>query len=576
MLRDWNADNQSQDERHDFTSREQNDPPAANANIGVLREWSGAPATEVNVQEEQVEHYLGRDPLSGSVVSGLSMPVFADVGIEQNPFDDDASRNMTTYGMVIDTENEQDLQMIPSQPDGISNAFASVDVEACQGLPTSDYGGLQVSNRSNINMRSDRFSFIWQKLNEIRTNPAAKFKFMVSISVFIVIVCIIAIAGASSSNKQTDGPAPTKGSGIVTTLPGVTSSPHGKQSNTDSPTPSPIFGTLQMASSLFTNLPTFSPTAIPTYEIQLPPTDLPTSTESTSPSNTPTLSPITSNPTSSPITLAPTMDCSDSKGSYLTFNNKLRDCAWLDNGYNGAKSERKDMNCLSSDLGDKCRYTCRLYNGCMNDLLSRIDAFSNDNDFSIGDSCTDKVGTFMGNNHIPRNCSWIEEDPYTAPMKKNLNCGTPDEPRTELGAMCPASCAGYNPKCGKDESRVVNGDDDDTNSVTAVLSDDGGDMDNDNDDDDGGDDDGDDDGNSMDDGLFPTLAPTFANETTSDTGANLRNATCIDADGDFETHVGPAHFRQVSCSMLYLIHHKMHLFVTEIYSLTILCSVSLV
>jgi hypothetical protein len=537
MLRDWNASDQSQGKGREFRS----DPPTSDS-ANVLREWSVSEAPEVN---EDVEHELAVDPLSGSVVSGLSMPVFGDADAVPNPFDDEASVNMN--GMQPIAENEE-LQMTAPSAEVMRDEFDKydgVDVEACQIVTPISREHLILDEREDDKV-SSRSVYIKQKMNEIWQNPAAKFKLMVGVSVFIVIVCVIAIAGSSSgdqsANDNHDG-APNKGTGFVPTVGVETVPPETKPTADPTPVPSSYdFGTLEMASSTLSDLPTFSPTEIPTYKLEVPPTDLPTTSQTASPSNAPTVSPATASPTSAPITLSPTMDCSDSKGSFLTYNDKLRDCTWLDNGNNGAKSERKDMNCRSSDLGDKCRYTCRLYNDCMDDLLSRIDAFSDGNDISIGNACIDKEGTFMANNHIPRNCSWIEEDPYTAPMKKNLNCGTPDEPRTELGAMCPGSCAGYN-ECGKGGSgfstSTTTGDDD--HILDNVKVDNGDD----NKVDDGNDDDDDDDINGRN---FPTLSPTFdasSNETAAGMTRNVENATCTDADGEFQTHVGPSNLRQV-------------------------------
>lgn len=539
MLRDWNASSDEQNEENYSSPREQNDPPETETtSVGVIGGWS-IPAAAPQVVDEEVEHELGNDQLASPPddVSGLSMPVFAEIAALRNPFDDEASENVNGHRLEMNEEEEQHVQMTRPCSEVIDPSFANVDVES----PGLQYGYHNAHTaHGGRSMKSGSYSSIRRKMNEIRSNPAAKFKVIVGISVFIVVICVVTIAGTSSVDESLHGSAvaPTKGSSISTTLEAATPLP---VINTNSPTPMPTqpnYGILELASSKLTDLPTFSPTAIPTYMLEMPPTDFPSPSPVDSPSNAPTLSPITASPTATPITLTPTMDCSDANGTYLTYNEKLRDCAWLDNGHNGAKSDRKDMNCVSSELGDKCRYTCRLYNDCMDDLLSRIDAFSEGNDFSIGDECTDKEGTFMGNNHIPRNCTWIEEDPYTAPMKKNLNCGTPVEPRTELGAMCPRSCAGYN-RCNKDGTLR------DDNKVLE--------LDN-NDDDDQGDakndarvDKDDDDDADM---LIPTLAPSF--DSTDDKPelsmtllSDSENTTCVDEDGEFQSHVGPAHLRQV-------------------------------
>ena len=550
MLRDWNLSGNSEDENNAIPSRKQQDPPAAEAgSVDVIREWSVSAAPEVT---QVAEHELSHDPLaspSESVVSGLSMPVFADAGAVRNPFDDDDTSQMNAFDVADNVEEYHVRGAVPSS-EVFDTEFSNVnmDVEACQGMPlnNSSRNGKDMDDR---NETVDKSAFKWlnEKLNDVRMNPATKFKAMIAASAFIVVICIFAIAGSSPSDQPvTSAAAPTKGSGIAKTFEVETASSEAKQ--TDGPTLMPSisnYGTLQLASSKLTSLPTFSPTEIPTFG--LPPTDIPTVMETYPPTNPPTESPITPSPTTAPITMAPSMDCSDKKGSYLTYNDKRRDCAWLDNGYNGAKSDRKDMNCLTSELGDKCRYTCRLYNDCIDDLLSRIDAFSNGNDFSIGDSCTDKEGTFMGNNHIPRNCSWIEEDPYTAPMKKNLNCGTPIEPRTELGAMCPGSCAGYN-ECGKDGAIKVSYEIDDADEDDDGVAFD----DKDKADQDGSTDDviaDTDDDNVGNDLLIPTLTPTSAasNDTAGDITflLNEENKTCIDKEGEFQTHVGPAHLRKV-------------------------------
>ena len=50
--------------------------------------------------------------------------------------------------------------------------------------------------------------------------------------------------------------------------------------------------------------------------------------------------------------------------------------------------------------------------------------------------------------------------------------------------------------------------------------------------------------------LIPTLAPSF--DSTNDAPglsmtllSDSENTTCVDKDGEFQTHIGPAHLRQV-------------------------------
>ncbi|KAL3796297.1 hypothetical protein HJC23_008617 [Cyclotella cryptica] len=552
MLRGWGADHQ-RNEGEEIPSAEHHEPRTTSSyDIGVLREWSAPLAPYIpdgHEEKEEIEHEIGDDPLASptlsSVGSGWSVPhgALEDMDAVSVPFGEEEPTPLNrSSGAMIDIGQEKHLETVPPKLQVMASALDHVDAEACtKGVPPSN---------NDCNVTSSISSHIRTKLNEIRNNPSAKFKVMVGISVFIVTVCVIAIAGAASSDNKSPmssaAATPTKGSGIETTL-GIQTSQHGskkskrpRKNDTEYPTAAPSI----VASVKLTIFPTLNPTAIPTYALILSPTDFPTALQTLAPSHVPTLS-----PTLAPNTLSPTVDCSDASGLFLTYNGKPRDCTWLDNHYNGAKSARKDMNCLSSDLGDKCRYTCRLYNGCMDDLLSRLDTLTNENDFSIGNSCTDKPGTFMGNNHIPRNCSWLEEDPTTAPMKKSLNCGTPEDPRTELGAMCPGSCAGYN-HCSKDisgDTGIVSADayshDDFPMKNEKVVN---KDDNNDNNSDEG----------IVDNQPMPTVAPTL--DTTNDSRSNMPSylstdpsktstptvETCIDADGEFQTHVGPSHYRK--------------------------------
>ena len=210
-------------------------------------------------------------------------------------------------------------------------------------------------------------------------------------------------------------------------------------------------------------------------------------------------------PTFSPMTSTPTRDCTDSQGEYMTYNDKLRDCEWLDNGYNGAESTRKDLNCLHSQLGNECKYTCRLYNGCMGYLLSALPEYTNENDISVGHVCEDEEGQFMSNGGVPRECSWLEEDEETAPAKKYLNCGNPDVEPTELGQMCRASCAGYN-SCTHSDGGVSG-----PHPLSGLIDD-----------------------QAVDDGDFPTPFPTLWSSETP----TSRWERCRDQEGEHLTHMG--------------------------------------
>ena len=208
-----------------------------------------------------------------------------------------------------------------------------------------------------------------------------------------------------------------------------------------------------------------------------------------------------------PSTSSFTRDCSDIPGEFYTHNDELRDCEWLDNGHNGALSTLKDLNCLHSDLGDACKYTCRLYNGCMEYLLAALPEYTEENDVSIGDECEDQEGSFMSNDGL-RECSWLDD-----PMKKNLNCGTP---RTELGIMCPGKCSGYN-NCTSDQTDVPTDGPSYFPTFSPTLSPFSVALS--------------EEGNTAIPTYSPSLSPTWGPTTT-----------CHDKDGEFRTHMGT--FRQ--------------------------------
>ena len=150
--------------------------------------------------------------------------------------------------------------------------------------------------------------------------------------------------------------------------------------------------------------------------------------------------------------------------------------------------------------------------GCMDYLLSALPEYTAENDVSIGNMCSDNSGEFISNGDTPRTCGWIEEDPQTAPIKKNLNCGTPDVPRTELGIMCGASCAGYNDCIRLSDGSVVKKDIEMSPPVPGnkITSDH--------------------------DGESPTFYPTLWG--TYIPTQMPANSYCVDGDGEYETHSG--------------------------------------
>ena len=417
----------------------------------ILRGW-----TVANDEEEDEEgefNEIGPDPLtstgdSSSVGAWSVAPGVVDRNSFSVPYDyDNEGSRSSLYAERTSTSpragrsTKTSLNMSKDEIDQPSSpgaaVFDDIDLEAlADTLP---------SPSNNID-NDRRCKGAWTKrfLYEMRTNPTFKFKLIGGSSVLMVATCLIAIAVTLSGGKKPNSLPNDQISSVGAPIVSVFTETQ------DQPTDFPTALHTMIPTKSPNKTPTGSPSYDPTYEPTLVPSKvaptgnpLPVLTTA-SPSPHPTTSTPTYDPSMSPVTNSPTMDCADTDGEWMTYNDKSRDCIWLDNGHNGAESARKDMNCLDSELGEKCRYTCRMYNGCMDYLLVSISDFTENNDISIGNACADKEGLFLSQSGVLRNCTWINEDPFTAPMKKSLNCGTPDKEKTELGAMCPASCVGYN------------------------------------------------------------------------------------------------------------------------------------
>jgi len=457
MLSGWINESQSGQTTTENSNQVDTQPLS---NAGVLREWSRANERYNQEAEEEV----GIDPFStGDDVSSIgawSVPagVIESEGAK-NPFKDDSS--FANHGSSVQSPprsdsgprsmNVSDACASPnSQP--TSSVFDDVDLEA---VPSAGPPHIAVSSANNpfsfSNGRRERGSITTRVIFEMRTNPNARFRTLMAISGLLVVSCIVAIAVTVSKGES--APPPIGGSvSVVDVGQNVVSSPVEVETNSPSSTPTAVITdapTFNPTSSQTTNSPSMNPSKAPTKEPTAFPTSYPTSFPTYSTTTAmPTMHPTTSEPTrapsATPTTFSPTMDCTDHDGVWMTYNGKMRDCQWLDNGFNGALSDRKDLNCNNSTLGVMCSYTCRLYNGCMDYLIASQTIYVDGGDYSVGDSCSDKPGVYIANGNVPRNCTWLDEDPSTAPIKKNFNCGTPENPRTELGIMCPQSCAGYN------------------------------------------------------------------------------------------------------------------------------------
>ena len=208
-----------------------------------------------------------------------------------------------------------------------------------------------------------------------------------------------------------------------------------------------------------TNIPTRYPTRYPTAN---PVTDGPTMR--------PTASPTTGSPTGSP-TGAP-VGCFDQVGAFTNHLSNPKDCAWLDN--KAGFTDRKDKNCggrsvldesgntvvyPSTQLGDRCRAACRLYNECPataadTNAGSMTSMMGGGTSVVSAASCTDKEGTFSNHLENPKDCAWLGSREGHSD-RKDKNCGgRPVEdgegggtivyPTTELGEKCPGTCRLYN------------------------------------------------------------------------------------------------------------------------------------
>lgn len=484
----------------------------------------------VEIMEEDPLASPGNSSLNSGHFGGWSIgPGMVDKeSVEINPFfdeDDDEyeseevtktkrassprESHFTAHGLSMIKEDSRrgDITILNSPG---NNNFDDVDLEATP-LDTS---ATTTSNNRLQNMTTNFYNYWmdrnWMKgnianrvLQEFQTNPKFKFQVLVALSAMLVAACLLAvIVAAPDGNRQSVKSEKDQAAHLSELLDGLQSSTLKPTSGptmlrpTKVPSTAPTVKKTASPTVLRTEYPTLLPTMYPTFETLSPSVDNSTALESSAPNSladtnvtlstsTPssmvdsTVQLETSKPSLTPqiptvqpsriqkITVPSTRDCTDSSGEFMTYNDKPRTCEWLDNGFNGAKSDRKDMNCEASDLGDACKYTCRLYNGCMDYFLQTED-FESDRDVSIGDPCSDKEGSFISNGDVPRTCMWLNEDPETAAAKKDLNCGTPDNARTELGTMCPGSCVGYNDCSSASEGKAQNLSDDEVEDDIAV------------------------------------------------------------------------------------------------------------
>ena len=145
--------------------------------------------------------------------------------------------------------------------------------------------------------------------------------------------------------------------------------------------------------------------------------------------------------------------CSDDNSR--TFKNHLdndKTCEWLHNDKPG-QSERKDKNCgfgsyPITELGRNCPQTCIWYNrsGCSSVLMEFRSIAPNLRADGASTDCVNGGGKYANHHGDHKQCQWlIEPDrPNIEKFRQDKNCGTDDNPITDLGAKCPWSCKEYN------------------------------------------------------------------------------------------------------------------------------------
>jgi len=523
---------------------EETPPPPPNRygdNGTVFREWNRANA--------RYEELAASDPLASPGNGSLSGWSINAGNVDNYPsnfvYDDDdeimSCRSNDSSRRDCSSPREAEvtkhgLSMIREEDTGSKSPgahnFDEVDLETARksssSIAQSGSHGREGGDSNQLDLRSSSST----------SSPLLQFRIVAGVAALLVFACLLGVIVMASSKKPTPALVPIQiGNGNSNALSAsgsnsleidiaLTDEPTIQPSTTPSsdPTPSPSSSPEEAPVSLPTFIPTATPstsypsvsTSIPTVIATPESTPMPTVIVTNNPTEEPTFFPTSEMPTYAPseppMTFSPTMDCTDEMGEFETYNGKLRNCEWLDNDFNGQKSARKDMNCEDSELGEACRYTCRLYNGCMDYLLSALPEYTADNDVSIGNMCRDNSGEFISNGDTPRICEWIEEDPQTAPIKKNLNCGTPDVPKTELGIMCGASCAGYNDCVRLSDGSVVKKDFEMSPPVPGMEI------------------------TFDDDGESPTLSPTLWG-TYIPTQMPV-NSYCVDSEGEYETHSG--------------------------------------
>ena len=369
-------------------------PPPANRygdNGTVFREWNRANA--------RYEELAASDPLASPGNGSLSGWSINAGNVDNYPsnfvYDDDdeimSCRSNDSSRRDCSSPREAEvtkhgLSMIREEDTGskspVASKFDEVDLETARNSSSSiaqsgSGHGREGGNSNQLDLRGSS------------TSSPHQVRIVAGVAALLIVACLVGVIVVASSKRPAPALVPIQiGNGNSNALSAsghnslgidiaLTDEPTRQLSSAPSrgPTPSPSSSPEEAPVSMPTYNPTYIPstlypsvsTSIPTVIATPESTPVPTAIVTNPPTEGPTFFPTSEMPTYSPseppMTFSPTMDCSDEMGEFETYNGKLRNCEWLDNDFNGQKSARKDMNCEDSELGEACRYTCRLYNG---------------------------------------------------------------------------------------------------------------------------------------------------------------------------------------------------------------------
>ena len=371
------------------STSEKTPPPPPNRygdNGTVYREWDRANARYEELAASDPLASPGNGSLSGWSINAGNVDnypsnfVYDDDDEIMSTRSNDSSRRecsspreaeVTKHGLSM--IREEDTR---SKSPGANN-FDEVDLETARNAtPSIAQSGSGHGREGGDSNQLERI------LRGISTSSPLQFKIVAGVAVLLVSASLMGVIVMASTKKPAPALVPLQiGNGNSNALSASGSNSLGVDIVTYEPTfqPSPAPSSDPPSTSpeeAPVSMPTYLPTATPSTSYPSVSTSYPTIPRSTPvptkmvtnpPTEEPTFFPTSEMPTYAPseppMTFPPTMDCTDMMGEFETYNGKLRDCEWLDNDFNGQKSARKDMNCEDSELGEACRYTCRLYNG---------------------------------------------------------------------------------------------------------------------------------------------------------------------------------------------------------------------